>query len=497
MQEKAAPNSAMQALILPAEATKLLWKTLEEILESYRETLDELRVSPVLDVRKVRGFAESFTFEHPRAPEELLSLIASQLIENQVHTSSSRYFGLFNPAPTTMSIFADALTAGLNPQLAAWTHSPLAAEMEQHLVRSLGAKFGFHGTECDGTFTSGGAEANQTAVFAALAWQWPEAISSGVRALPQDPVLYVSDEGHDSFLKAARVCGLGDASFRRVGVGSDLRIDVEQLRRQLQNDRSAGRAPFMIVGTAGTTGAGVVDPLAELAAVACDENIWFHVDAAWGGAAMLVPELRDVLYGIERADSITFDPHKWLSTSMGAGMFITRHPGILARIFSLPAGYMPKEGELLQVTDPFAHSLQWSRRFTGLKLFLSLAVAGWDGYSAAIRHQAHMGDVLRSMLRSHDWQIENNTRLPVVCFSDASWPRDSDAHQSVCNAVVASGAAWISTVRLGAQKRPALRACITNCQTKESDLDRLLAALRQARLKNSEAKSVMAPARTS
>src|SRR5205085_9439575 len=160
-----------------------------------------------------------------------------------------------------------------------------------------------------------------------------------------------------------------------------------------------GYLPFLVVATAGTTNAGVIDPLPQVAAVAHDHRLWYHVDAAWGGAAAFVPELRPLLAGIEEADSITFDAHKWLSVPMGAGLFLTRHPQALTRAFHTPTPYMPQEARHLDVVDPFDHSMQWSRRFIGLKVFLSLAVAGWEGYAFAIRHQTEMGDHLRGLLR--------------------------------------------------------------------------------------------------
>src|SRR5207249_952234 len=143
------------------------------------------------------------------------------------------------------------------------------------------------------------------------------------------------------------------------------------------------------------TSAGAIDPIPDLAGIAEREGLWYHVDAAWGGAAALLPELRPRLAGIERADSITFDALKWLSVPMGAGIFLTRHPSILERTFGTGTSYMPRDAAGLDVVDPYSHSMQWSRRFIGLKVYLSLLVAGWDGYAAAIRHQVAMGDRLR------------------------------------------------------------------------------------------------------
>jgi glutamate/tyrosine decarboxylase-like PLP-dependent enzyme len=234
----------------------------------------------------------------------------------------------------------------------------------------------------------------------------------------------------------------------------------------------------MIAATAGTTNAGAIDPLPECADVAANENLWLHVDAAWGGAAALVPELRPLLAGIERSDSITFDAHKWLSVPMGAGLFITRQTGILNRTFGVTTAYMPKEGVGLDVVDPHLHSMQWSRRFTGLKVFLSLAAAGWSGYESAIRHQTAMGKLLRDMLAADDWDIANDTPLPVVCFAVRGG--DAERQKAIAMSIVSSGEAWISTT-LVVGTRTVLRACITNFLTQPSDIEALVTALRRAR----------------
>lgn len=472
-------------LLLLDEPTRAsLWTTLVSEIETYLTSVERLPVSPALDAPAIRAFAESFTFDHPLPPAETLRSIAAQLTRCQVHTPHPNYYGLFNPASTTMSIAADALVAALNPQLAAWSHSPLASEMEMHLVRSLAEKFGIPRDKADGVFTSGGAEANHTALLTALSYRWPAVSTRGLRSLDQQPVFYVSAEGHHSFLKAAKASGLGADSLREVEVDSSLRMRPDALRSALQRDRAQGLAPFLVIATAGTTGAGAIDPIPDIARIARDLNLWFHVDAAWGGAAALVPELRPLLNGTEHADSITFDAHKFLSVSMGAGLYLTRHPDILTRSFGTLTAYMPKEGERLQATDPFSHSMQWSRRFTGLKLFLSLAVAGWDGYAATIRHQTAMGELLRVKLSEHGWRIVNHTPLPLACFTDANATWDLPQCQRIANAVIASGHAWISTIQVGTNQQPALRACITSYRTEPRHIETLLAALNEARSKS-------------
>ena len=309
-------------------------------------------------------------------------------------------------------------------------------------------------------------------------------LEHGVRSIPGKPVFYASTEGHHSFVKAARAAGLGSSAVRRVGVLNNFQLDVRSLEEMIAADRREGCEPFLLIGTAGTTGAGVVDPLNALAEVAAKSQLWFHVDAAWGGAAALVPEWRRLLTGIERADSITFDAHKWLSVPMGAGMFITRHRHALGQVFSVLTSYMPKDSVHLQeVVDPYVHSLQWSRRFIGLKLFLTLATAGWSGYAATLRHQSEMADLLRGRLRDDGWRIVNDTELPVVCFTPESKVWDMAKHQLAVNAVVQSGKAWVSTILLGGVQ-PAIRACITNYRTGPEHIEQLVRALAGARPSN-------------
>jgi glutamate/tyrosine decarboxylase-like PLP-dependent enzyme len=474
----------MKMLMQDAEARRALWDRLVAAIETYLTGVGDARVAPELDAGAIGGIREAlaqFDFERPVAPGEALDFAVDGLWRWQVHTPHPRYFGLFNPATTPMGIAADALVAAFNPQLAAWSHSPLAAEVEQHLVRAFAARFGFDPARTEGTFTSGGAEANHTALVTALNRAFPEIGRRGLLALRSQPILYVSPEAHHSFLKAARLSGLGTEAVREVRVDSSLRMIPEELRTRIREDREAGLSPFLVVATLGSTSAGVVDPVAELAQVADEEGVWLHADAAWGGAVALAPELKTVIEGISRASSITFDAHKWLSVPMGAGLYLTRHAGILERTFRVSARYMPREAASLGVADPYAHSMQWSRRFIGLKVFLSLAVAGWEGYAAAIRHQTAMGDLLRQRLGETGWVVVNDTPLPVICFVDAEREGRSAAFlEGVAQEVVGSGEAWISTVVLG-EVGPALRACITNYRTGPQDVEALVASLDRAR----------------
>jgi glutamate/tyrosine decarboxylase-like PLP-dependent enzyme len=460
-------------LALDASTRADLWPELVAAIEASIEGPDELPVLTEHDADEVRAFLGRLDFDRPVGPIDALKFAAEGLSTYAVSFRSPRYFGLFDPAPATMGIVAEALTAAFNPQLAAWLATPFAVEAERLLVRAFGSRFGLPEDTTDGTFTSGGAEANHTAVLTALTRSFPGVAESGIRHLSASPVFYVSEEAHPTLLKAARATGLGESGARRIPVDEDLRMNVDAILTAIRRDRAAGLAPFMIVATAGTTSAGAIDPLPAIGDVAAAEAMWFHVDAAWGGGAVLVPELRPLLAGLERADSITFDPHKLLSAPMGAGLYLTRHPDVLEATFHVSASYVPGSGELV---NPYTHSLQWSRRFIGLKVMLSLAVAGWEGYASALRHQVAMGELLRDRLRRNGWEIVNETALPLVCFVDEAGA-DSDA---IVDGVNATGRARIFGATLPPDRR-VLRAAITNFRTGSEDIDVLVDALDIAR----------------
>ncbi len=458
-----------------------LWRQLIEKIEDYFDSVDRGFVSQPSDPEKLRRLLSRFDFGTPMSPKDAIDFVVDGLWRHQVHTSHRRYYGLFNPNPTTMGIAADCLVAAFNPQMAAWSHSPLACEIERYLVKMFAGRFGYTSKDAGGNFTSGGAEANHSGLLLALNSAFPSYAKEGARGLSGQPVFYVSEESHDSFAKAARLCGIGSGAVVRIPLDASFAMDAEALAKSIVRDRAAGRLPFLVVATLGTTNAGVIDRIDEIADVAEVESLWIHADAAWGGAAALVPELRGALGSIARADSITFDAHKWLSVPMSAGMFLTRHPELLEKTFSVSTQYMPV-GSDLEISEPHQTSMQWSRRFIGLKVFLSLLVAGWEGYEKAIRHQTAMGDLLRRKLIQNDWRVVNSTPLPTICFENGQEGavNSLEVLVQIAAPILKSGRAWISTTRLGGL-RPVLRATITNYRTEPADLEALVSDLNRSR----------------
>jgi glutamate/tyrosine decarboxylase-like PLP-dependent enzyme len=412
----------------------------------------------------------------PAAPVDAiraLEEVARALDRHGVHPTHPRYFGHFNPAPAALGVAAEALAAAFNPQLATHSHSPAAVGIERAVVRWIGARFGYAPEDADGAVTSGGAEANLTALLMALVDRFPTWGEDGLVGVARRPLVYLTEATHPTVTRAARVCGLGRASLRSVRCDAAGRLDPHELARTVRADRAAGGEPLAVVSTVGTTASGAVDPVRAVGEVAAAERLWHHVDAAWGGLAAFVPALADLIDGCAEADSIAFDPHKALSAPMGAGLLLTRRGALLDRAFAAEAGYMPQRGG---DPDPYARGLPWSRRFAGLKVFLPLVVAGWDGVREALETQVALGDRLRARLRERGWQVVNDTRLPLVCFVR---PGASDeALRRIAASVRADGKAWIAVSRDGG--RAALRACITSHRTREADVDALVDLLDQA-----------------
>ena len=409
-----------------------------------------------------RWLASRYDFTRPMGLDDVTADVEQMMRTWQVQVTHPRYFGLFNPSVTLASVIADTLVAMYNPQLATWRTSPAANEIERHTLAWLTGKFGLPAAT-SASFTTGGAEANLSAVIVALTRAFPEYGEGGLRGLSGPPAIYVTRESHNSFNKIAHITGIGRGALRTVATDRDLRMDVRDLERRVADDRRHGMMPVMVVGTAGTTAAGAIDPLPGLARFCRSERLWFHVDAAWGGAAILSPRLRGHLDGIDAADSITCDAHKWLSVPMGAGMFFCRHPDVVGEAFRAQTSYMP--GKTDAVVDPYTTSVQWSRRFIGLKLFLALAQHGESGYVGMIEHQARMGDLLRESIERAGWRIVNRTPLPLVCFT-----RDGLVASTFLAALHEHQIAWMSEVRLG-DEPPVVRACVTSFRTSESDIE--------------------------
>jgi aromatic-L-amino-acid decarboxylase len=417
-----------------------------------------------LDFAAFRSKLSDCDFRSPKAMDDLLCWTIAQLEHGIVHVTHPRYFGLFNPMPTFPSECADRIVAALNPQLATSTTSPVPVEIEAHVIRAVGQRAGFS-AGVFGHFTTGGAEANFTSLLCALTRSEPKFATAGARAFPGAPVFYVSKDSHLAWLKIAHQAGIGRSAARLVDTDGTGRMDAHALQVAISHDKSKGYVPVMIAATAGTTNAGMIDPLNACAEVARSAELWYHVDAAWGGALIASERLRHQLSGLERADSVTIDAHKWFATTMGCGMFITPHGSVLSSAFHVSAEFMPSN---LGGLDPYVTSIQWSRRFLGLRLFLSLAAVGWSGYANHVERAIGLSELLQHRLTTKGWSIANESTLAVTC---AIPPSGSPPPRALVDRLLETGRAWISVATF--EGRDIVRICITHGMTSSADVMQL------------------------
>lgn len=473
-----------QTTLLPdsAERQALLARASELVETIFAEQPEWPLIDHQITSEEVRERLSTFDFKTPRDSQGLLEEVFQLMRDFGLHVGHPGYYGLFNPTPSFMGVLADLLVAAFNPQLGAWHHSPIGVETERHLLKYFARLFGMPDSTY-GNFTSGGSEANLSAVSVALARHYPQLAQVGLRGLERQPVILASEESHHSLDKIAQQIGLGLDALIRVPVrGLKSGMDPNALSATIDQCNDQGLEPFLVVATAGTTNAGIIDPLRKIGGICRDRNLHYHVDGAWGGSIVLSEKLRPQLDGIELADSIIIDAHKLLSVPMGAGIFLCANKDWQSAAFNLDPAYVPQSAA--GGMDNYRLSMQFSRRYIGLKLFMTLASVGREGMARTIEGQVEMGYKLAAMLEGDGWKVVNGAPLALVCFENPDWTNLDTEHtaqrnEQVAAHVVSTGTSWISTTRTVG--RPVLRACITSYRTSEKDLERLVASLREAR----------------
>ncbi len=418
---------------------------------------------------------------------ELLARFERDVVPRSFHLPSPRYFGLMNPTPLPVAVFAEAMAAALNQNLGAWHHSPAATAIEATVVRWLCDLAGYPPASF-GSLTAGGTPANTTALKIALNAKIPAVRDDGVWGLPRRPVLYASDEAHFSIDKSANIIGLGaKQGFRRVPVDAHARMDVDALRRMVREDRAADLEPFCVVGIAGVTSNGVIEPLDAIADAAAELGLWYHVDAAYAAGALLSDRLRPRFRGIERADSITMDPHKWWFMPYPCGAVLTKDGGAAERALAAGAVYIPDTGTSIEFRH---HGLVGSRPFSALKLWLGMQLVGRRAYGAMAEAQVALAErFVAELTRDGAWELVTpvDTAIAAVRYRGAGHSgtgarghgSDADAMQDrIVMRVLAGRKHWVSpTTTVG---KRAIRVMVISYLTRWEHLEGLIAELRAA-----------------
>jgi len=407
--------------------------------------------------------------EEPSAFEQVLREYTDKVAPNSVALDHPRFFAFIPSAPSFASILADTLVAGTNVFAGTWLESSGPSQVELIVVDWFKQLLGLP-QRAAGLFVSGGSVANLTALAVARRAVLDDAAARAV--------VYCSDQTHASIDRALRVLGFEARQLRRLPAGPDFRLHPQRLADEIRRDRRRKLRPFAVIANAGTTNTGAVDPLAELARVARQNSLWFHVDAAYGGFAALTDRGRRLLRGIERADSVVLDPHKWLYCPFEAGCVIVRDGPLMRETFRILPEYMRDVEREEREVNFCDYGIQLTRAFRALKAWMALKTYGAGSFRKVIDQCQDLAYYAAALLRqSPRFEIVTGPSLGIVTFRYLpaklpAKPRQAEAfldrvNRELVRRAMASGRLMLSSTQLNS--RPVLRLCFLNHRTRKED----------------------------
>lgn len=450
--------------MLPDEMRRLGYQAVDVLVERFSGLAEDVAWRGAVREELEPRFRETAP-EGGRPAAEVLRRAVDEVLPLAGRIDHPRFFAFVPSSPTWPSVIADLLASGFNIFQGTWLESAGPSQVELVVLDWFRQWLGMpEGTA--GVLTSGGSAANLCALVAAR-----ERAGN-----PPEGVVYVGDQAHSSIGRAARIAGIPPARVRRIATGGGLAMDVSALRRAVQEDRKRGLTPFLVCANAGATNTGTVDPLLELAELCRGEDLWYHVDGAYGGFAVLSERGKAALEGIDLADSVTLDPHKWLFQTFDLGCLLVRAPGALEAAFAVRPEYL-QDAEWGQEHVNFAdRGLQLTRRFRALSIWMSIQTHGLAAYRRAIDDALDLALRAEAFIReARDLELLFPATLGVVCYRFRPSGRDLDEdalealNRTVQDRVVRSGYAMVSSTRLG--KRYSLRLCVMNYRSTWDDVE--------------------------
>jgi glutamate/tyrosine decarboxylase-like PLP-dependent enzyme len=454
-----------------------------DFLASYFESLES---RPVIVPTTSRAIRECIDEPLPSKGADfnaLLDTVSDVFCQYSRHSAHPRMFGYVASPGTAVTALGHMLAAAMNINVTAWRSAPSGTDLERLVIDWLKEMLGYPAS-AGGLLMSGGSMANFAALGAARsAKAGADVVRDGVAAAGRRMCLYVSEEGHYSVAKAAGMLGLGESNVRAVKTDDCLHIDLADLERLVAADRAAGHLPFCVVANAGTTATGAVDPLLEVADFARRHDLWMHVDAAYGGFAALAPSARHLLAGIEKADSVTLDPHKWLYLPVGCGCVLYKDPATARAAFSHGADYTRTIG--LEHDEAFAfwdYGPELTRPFRALDLWLLLKFAGTERLGEAVEQNIACAKYFEELVNvSEDFEMLAPVELSIFCFRylPKGFAGDLNAfNERILVKLQRAGSTYLSNATV--RGRFALRGCVLNYRTTRSDMERVLHDVRAA-----------------
>lgn len=445
-----------------------------QVIDTIVEHFDTQHTKKLAKSSSREEMGEIFNAEAPENPtnfEDVLNFVLENVTPNSNISSHPKSYS-FVPGPNNyISTIADTLATGFNIFSGGWVGSPSAAKLEIVTINWLLKLFKFPEKTGGGIFTSGGSMANLTAIVTARRQKLGDDFSKAV--------IYLSDQAHSSNIKAIRVLGFKKSQIRIIPTDIEFKLAINKLKNAIAKDKLEGLHPFCIIASAGTTNTGTVDPLEAIATICKAENIWFHIDGAYGGAAILSEKGKKQLKGIEKADSLTIDPHKWLYQPYEMGCLLVRKHKWLSATFSEKPEYLRDiEGNTSEINF-YDHGIQLTRRFRALKLYMSLKTFGLNAFKKAVTYNIDLAEQAEVYLRnSPKWEVVSPATLAVINFryntinTNLSEKELDNLNQEISKRIVASREALLVTTIL--QKQVVLRMCLINPRTTFEDIKHTL-----------------------
>ena len=436
-------------------------------IADYFDNIDDL---PVLAAIEPGDLKAKLPTSAPLQGESMESIVADLdrlIVPALTHWSHPSFFAYFATSTSAPGIFGELLSAAFDNKAMLWRTSPASTELEEVVLdwlrQMMGLDPGMLGIIYDTASVS-----SLHAIAAAREGVEQRIREEGMSGRPDLPLLrvYVSEQSHSSIEKAVITLGLGQRGLRKIPTDSEFRMDAGALAAAIHEDKRKGYLPFCVVATVGTTSTSSIDPVPEIVPICEEHAMWLHVDAAYAGSAAVVPELRHILAGCERADSLVTNPHKWLFTPFDLSVLYCRHMDLLKRAFSLVPEYLrtPEQEKVRSGSD---YGIQLGRRFRALKLWMVMRYFGQEGLAARIREHCRLARLFASWVdESPDWELMAPVPLGLVCFRACPPNRDLDSlNESIMHGVNASGRALLSHTRLN--DKLTLRLSIGNIRTTE------------------------------
>ena len=465
---------------MSADQFKQIGHQLVDQIAELLESLPDRPVTRSTDAPTIRTLINSSRSlpENGANPAKLINDISHTLIDHSLYNGHPGFWGYITAGATPIGVLADFLAAAVNPNCGAWKLSPVAAEIESQSIRWIADLIGYP-TNCGGIFVSGGNMANFVGFLSARAAKakWDIRKNGLGDTGAHKMITYCSAETHTWVQKAADLFGLGTNTIRWIPVDNNLQMDLTILRKTIDTDRKAGNQQFLVVGTAGSVSTGAVDPLYDIAKICRDENLWFHVDGAYGGFAANASLAPKELAGLSEADSVAIDPHKWLYMPLEIGCALVRDPKAMTDAFSYHPPYYHFDREVINFVD---YGLQNSRGFRALKVWLALQQVGRSGYLKMIDDDIALSQEMFSAL-SKEPEIETLTQyLSIATFrylpADLKSRTDetpvaeylNKLNEQIMLGIERSGEAFVSVAMISGKF--ALRACMVNFRTTRADI---------------------------